>query len=79
MKAFLLRNCNGKAIVTEYDDGSAELTSYKTVVAAYMWGKLYRTAGQPQSNTTAKHMREFAMFYGLPYMTKAELSKLPIR
>lgn len=79
MKRFELIGCNHKAVVTEYDDGSAELTSYTTVVAAYMWGKLYRTEGQPQSNTTAKHMREFAMLYGLPYMTKAELLKLPIR
>ena len=78
MKRFLLENCNGKAAVQEYDDGSAELFSYETKVATYMWGRMYRMEGQPQSVTTARHMREFAMLYGLPRMTKAELLKLPI-
>ena len=78
MKRFLLEGCNGKARVQEYDDGSAELYSYEKKVATYMWGHMYRMEDQPQSNTTAKHMREFALLYGLPRMTKAELLKLPI-
>ena len=78
MKTFELMNCNHKAIVNEFDDGSAELLSYATKVATFARGRMYRIDGQPQSNTTAKHMREFAMFYGLPYMTKAELLKLPL-
>lgn len=78
MKTFELCNCNHKAIVHEYDDGSAELYSYGTKVATFAWGKMCRMDKQPQSNTTAKHMREFAIQYGLPYMTKAELLKLPL-
>lgn len=78
MKTFELCNCNHKAVVNEYDDGSAELLSYGTKVATFVWGKMHRMPEQPQSNTTAKHMREFAMLYGLPYMTKAELKKLPL-
>lgn len=78
MKTFELCNCNHKAVVNEYDDHSAELLSYGTKVATFVWGRMYRIEGQPQSNTTAKHMREFAMLYGLPYMTKAELKKLPV-
>ena len=78
MKSFELIGCNHKAVVHEYDDGSAELFSYGTKVATFAWGKVNRIEGQPQSNTTAKHMREFAMLYGLPRMTKSELLKLPI-
>lgn len=78
MKTFELIGCNHKARVQEYDDGSAELFSYETKVATFAWGKMCRMEGQPQSNTTARHMREFAMLYGLPRMTKAELLKLPI-
>lgn len=78
MKTYLLLNCNNKARVVEYDDGSMELLSYETKVAAFFHGNMYRVDGQPQSNTTAKHMREFAMLNGLPRMTKAELLRLPI-
>lgn len=78
MKRFELVDCNHKAVVQEYDDGSAELFSYATKVATFAKGRMCRMDKQPQSNTTAKHMREFAMLYGLPYMTKAELLRLPI-
>ena len=77
MKRFLLENCNGKARVEEYDSGSARLYSYETHVATVMLPEMYRVEGQPQSNTTARHMREFFMLYGFPRMTKAELLKLP--
>lgn len=78
MKAFLLKNCNGKALVTEFMSDEAELTSYETVVAYVVDGNAYRKDGQPQSVTTAKHMREFFALYGFPRMTKAQLEKLPI-
>lgn len=78
MKTFELVGCNHKAIVHEYDDGSAELFSYGTKVATFAWGHMNRMPDQPQSNTTAKHMREFAALFGLPRMTKAQLKKLPI-
>lgn len=78
MKTYELVGCNHKAVVKEYDDDSAELFSYGTMVATFMWGKMYRMPNQPQSNTTAKHMREFATLFGLPRMTKAQLLKLPI-
>ena len=77
MKRFELVGCNHKAVVQEYDSGSAELFSYGTKVATVMLPNAYREDEQPQSNTTAKHMREFFKLYGLPSMTKAELKKLP--
>ena len=78
MKRYELMNCNHKAIVHEYDDGSAELFSYGKKVATFAWGQMNRMPEQPQSNTTARHMREFAALFGLPRMTKAQLLKLPI-
>jgi len=77
MKAFILMNCNGKALVKE-DGDDADLVSYETTVAFKRGSELFRAEGQPQSVTTAKHMREFAMLYGFPRMTKAELTKLPV-
>ena len=77
MKQFELIGCNHKAVVHEYDSGSAELYSYGTKVAVVMLPDAYRVDEQPQSNTTAKHMREFFMLYGFPKMTKKELLKLP--
>lgn len=78
MKMFELLGLNHKAIVTEYDENNADLISYATTVMFLVDGKLYRKADQPQSNTTTKHMREFAMLYKFPRMTKAELKQLPI-
>lgn len=78
IKRFELIGCNHKAIVTEHDDSNADLMSYATNVMWLIDGKLFRKADQPQSNTTARHMREFAMFYQFPYMTKAELKQIPI-
>lgn len=83
MKTFELISTNGvglnhKAIVTEYDSENADLMSYTTKVMYLISGELYRKADQPQSNTTARHMREFAMFYGFERMTKAELKRLPV-
>lgn len=77
-KRFELCNCNHKAIVTEHDEANADLMSYATEVMWLIDGELFRKEDQPQSNTTAKHMREFAMLYDFPYMTKAELKKLPV-
>lgn len=77
MKRFELIGMNHKAVVQEYDAGSAELFSYGTKVATVMLPHIYREEGQPQTNTTARHMREFAMLYGFPRMTKAELLGLP--
>lgn len=77
-KRFELIGCNHKAIVTEYDGANADLMSYATEVMWLIGGKLYRKDGQPQSNTTARHMREFAMFYQFPYMTKKQLMELPV-
>lgn len=77
MKRFELIGCNHKAVVQEYDPGSAELFSYGTKVAVVMLPEIYRAAEQPQSNTTARHMREFFKLYGFPSMTKRELLGLP--
>ena len=79
MRTFLLTGCNNKAMVGEDSPDYACLTSYETKVAWVIDGSPFRAIGQPQSNTTAKHMREFFAFYGFPRMTKAELLELPIR
>lgn len=65
-----------KAVVTA-TDGAKKLTSYKTDVAAVVGGKAYRIGEQPQSNTTARHMREFFIQEGFAYMTKKQLLALP--
>ena len=77
MKRFELIGCNHKAVVQEYDPGSAELFSYGKKVATVMLPCIYREDEQPQSNTTARHMREFFALYGFPRMSKAELLALP--
>ena len=69
---------NHKARV-RIDGNDATLESYATEVAFLVDGVLYRADGQPQSNTTARHMREFAIQNGFPRMTKAELMKLPVK
>ena len=73
------RSFYGKARVTRYEDGSMTLTSYDTAVAFFKNGELTKACGQPQSNTTARHMREFARQLGLPWMSKTELTALPTR
>lgn len=77
-KRFELLGMNHKAIVTEYDESNADLMSYTTDVMFLIDGELYRRDGQPQSNTTARHMREFATFYGFPRMTKKQLEQIPV-
>ena len=68
----------GKARVRTIGD-TKTLISYDTNVMRVQGGKLIRTAGQPQSMTTARHMREFAQQNGFGYMTKAELFSLPTK
>lgn len=68
----------GKAKVRRIGD-TVTLMSYETNVMRIQGGRLLRTAGQPQSVTTARHMREFAQQNGHPYMTMAELRKLPTK
>lgn len=76
-RRFELCGSNHKAIVEE-SGTNARLLSYTTWVAFIKDGILYRANNQPQSNTTARHMREFAIQFGFPRMTKAELLKLPV-
>ena len=76
-KKFLLMNCNGKAMVEEFGLGCAHLYSYGTLVATIVLPEVWRAEGQPQSNTTLRHMREFFKLYGLPCTTKAEIMALP--
>ena len=70
------RSFYGKARVIE-KDGCKTLVSYRTEVMHYRDGVLTRSEGQPQSNTTARHMREFAQQCSFPWMSKAQLLKLP--
>lgn len=66
----------GKARVRAERDG-VTLISYNTSVMRIKGGRLIRTAGQPQSVTTARHMREFARQNGYGNMSSAELRELP--
>ena len=68
----------GKAKVRTIGD-TVTLISYQTPVMRIQGGRLIRTAGQPQSMTTARHMREFACQNGYPSMSSAELRELPTR
>jgi hypothetical protein len=78
MMVLELPGSNHKArVITDGTD--ATLQSYETEVAFLINGRLFRAEGQPQSATTARHMREFFMQNGLPYMTKKQLEALPTK
>ena len=66
----------GKARVRWIGD-SQTLVSYQTTVMRWDGETLTRLAGQPQSPTTARHMREWARQLGFPRMSAAELRELP--
>lgn len=68
----------GKAQVV-VENGVKTLLSYGTEVMRCEDGNLVRTINQPQSNTTARHMREFARQCSFPWMSKAQLLELPTR
>lgn len=68
----------GKAQVRRIGD-TETLISYDTNVMRIQSGRLIRTAGQPKSVTTARHMREFAQQHGYPAMSKKELMELPTK
>ncbi len=67
----------GKAKVRRIGD-SLTLISYTTSVMRLDGdGNLTRAASQPQSMTTARHMREFALQHGFGKMSKGQLLELP--
>lgn len=66
----------GKARVRQVGDNYT-LMSYQTAVMRWDGERLTRKAGQPQSQTTARHMREWAQQLGFPRMNAAELRELP--
>ena len=66
----------GKARVKRFA-GVESLYSYDTLVMRFEHGELTRAECQPESATTARHMREFAMQHGFEHMTKADLEKIP--
>lgn len=70
------RSFYGKARVRQVGDSYA-LVSYQTTVMRWDGETLTRKAGQPQSPTTARHMREWAQQLGFPRMSAAELRELP--
>lgn len=68
----------GKARVLPLDTGNGcLLMSYSTVVAVYQRGKLYRTWGG-WSVTSARHVKSFCIWLGLPTMNKAQWDALPV-
>lgn len=62
----------GKAVVTR-DGDTLTLTSYTTKVATYNEATKELKVNGWYSNTTARHIRSFLDFCGLPNMTKQEM------
>ena len=54
----------GKAMVTEFDNGDIELTSYNTIVCRIHKGKV-QTLGNGYSATTMRNINSFLDFYGI--------------
>ena len=67
----------GKAIVTEYSDKLAILTSYTTEVARIENGVFVRM-WSGYSQTTQRHVNAFRSTYGLETITGTEWKKLPV-
>ena len=67
----------GKAIVTEYSEKLAILTSYETEVARIENGVFTRMWGG-YSPTTQRHVNAFRSAYGLETITGTEWKKLPV-
>lgn len=68
----------GKAHVWVDRHHTIHLMSYRTeVMRKDADGNFTVLDGQPQSNTTARHMREFALQFDGRYFSKPELKKLP--
>lgn len=67
-----------KARVVSLDTGDGcLLMSYSTVVAVYQRGKFFRTWGG-WSATSARHIKSFCLWLGLPTMSKAKWDALPV-
>lgn len=66
-----------KAYTYDTRNGDMVLVSYNTTVAKVVDGKAYRAYGQPQSVTTARHMREFFLQEGFEKMMMGDLRALP--
>ena len=67
----------GKAHVIERDDCKT-LISYETPVMRISGSTIFRADGQPESNTTSRHMCEFARQNGFPPMSKKALMELEV-
>lgn len=67
----------GKAIVTEYSDKLAILTSYTTEVARIENGVFVRM-WSGYSPTTLRHVNAFRSVYGLEAITGLEWKNLPV-
>lgn len=67
----------GKAIVTEFDNGDIELTSYKTIVCRIRNGKIQKLRNG-YSATTMRHINAFLKFYDLEGGGKAWWNNLKL-
>lgn len=54
----------GKAIVTEFDNGDIELTSYRTIVCRIRHG-MFQKLWDGYSVTTMRHITSFCDLYGI--------------
>lgn len=85
IKTYLLKPENsavksfyGKAIVTVYSDGTADLKSYETTVCRITTTGEFKRFWNGYSATTARHINEFRMQYGLTAITKKEWLDIPV-
>lgn len=62
----------GKAVVLEVGNGTVFLRSYSTIVASIDRNKKVTSHWNGHSATTARHIRAFLDYYGLPVMCKKE-------
>jgi len=85
IKTYLLKPENssvksfyGKAIVTVYSDGTADLKSYETTVCRISATGEFIRFWNGYSATTARHINEFRMQHGLTALTKKEWLEIPV-
>lgn len=69
-------HCKARVLPLDTGDGCL-LVSYNTVVAVYQRGKFFRT-WDGWSVTSARHIKSFCIWLGVPTMNKAKWDALPV-
>lgn len=76
LKATLQKSYYGKANLC-YDENGVTLFSYDTAVAWIDSNGIFHRLWNGYSRTTAKHINDFRLLYGLPTISKKEWEALP--